>query len=935
MTRPSGGEGDEEGLLGTLSTPPDGEWTEKALHHGARFGLLLLLALSVTLFFPPAPGLEVSRFEVGVVADEDVIASIPFGVPKNRDELEREREAAAAAVPPTFEARPDAVEEMSGQLQRFFRSVEVAAEEEEPDQAVAGLMADLGIPATPGQRGRLRDPATRQLLARVAEQAVQTLLPRGVMDEGLRLDPAQTRILVVEPDGTERYVLRDSVLTNREFLQASSDLLPAAASSEVDELLRLALIRHMTYSLRYDAASTDRDRDAARRAVPTTKANVLQGEAIVRANQQVGESEVERLQAYEEALRAQGRLEETGFGTVPFLASVVLNLLLLGVFGVFLFFFRGDIYGNFRWLILQAALVMAFMGAAGILARNHLPAELLPIAFVALAVAVLWDGRVALVLAAVLTAVVGAQVPFQSVHAWLPLFAGGAAAALSVRAVRRRAQTWIFIALIAAAYLGVLVTLGAVMGRELPRIATAWSFAAGNTVVSAILAMGFLPVFEWFTRITTDQTLLEWADPNRPLLKRLSMEAPGTYAHTINVANLSESAANAIGANGLLCRVGVYYHDVGKMLKPHFFIENQPGGRNPHDKLKPATSASIVREHVTEGIRLAREAKLPQVLIDFIPEHHGTQEISFFYEKAKTEMGEEELDPELFQYPGPRPRSRETAIVMLADTVESATRSMQEPTRERIRELIDMLVDGKIQARQLDEAPLTLRDLGIIKDAFEKVLAGVYHHRIDYPHTRHLTQTGNGGGDRSGGAGGEGAPAAQGALPAPGPLPDPSPGSPVPPDPEAAPGPIAPSTPGAHAGPGDGESLGVRDSLLGSVARAWSRRASDPSTPPRNAEPGARETGTREPGKREPGTQQAGTQETGTRGAPLPEPSLFPPDAFGVEAGEEDGRESASVPRSHSEHAPNRDDRDGRGDGESDGGSDGVEGAPSQGKDRA
>jgi cyclic-di-AMP phosphodiesterase PgpH len=750
VTRPSGAPGDGEGLLGTLSTPPDGDWTEKAFHHGARFGLLLLLALAVTLFFPPSPGLEVSRYEVGMVADEDVIASIPFGVPKNREELEREREAAASAVPPTFEARPEAVEAMTGQLERFFRSVETAVEEEEPDRALAALFGDLGVPATAGHRARLRDPATRQLLSRVAEQAVRTLLPRGVMDEGVRPDPAQTRILLVEADGSERYAPRESVLTNREFLQGAADLLPTTAASEVDELLRLILIRHMTYSLRFDQASTQRDRDAARRAVPTTKANVLQGEAIVRANQQVGETEVERLQAYEEALRAQGRLEEVGFQAVPFLASIVLNLALLGVFGVFLFLFRGDIYGNFRWLLLQSALVLAFMGAAGILARNDLPSELLPIAFVALAVAVLWDGRVALILTAVLAAVVGTQLPFQSVHAWLPHFAGGAAAALSVRVVRRRAQTWIFIALIALAYLAVLATLGAVMGRDPGRIALAWSFAAGNTVVSAILAMGFLPVFEWFARITTDQTLLEWADPNRPLLKRLSMEAPGTYAHTINVANLAESAANAIGANGLLCRVGVYYHDVGKMLKPHFFIENQPGGRNPHDKLKPTTSATIVREHVTEGIRLAKEAKLPQVLVDFIPEHHGTQEISFFLEKARAELGEdEELDPVLFRYPGPRPRSRETAIVMLADTVESATRSMQEPTRERIRELIDMLVDAKIQARQLDEAPLTLRDIGVIKDAFEKVLAGLYHHRIDYPQTRHLTRS-DGGGTPSG-----------------------------------------------------------------------------------------------------------------------------------------------------------------------------------------
>ena len=178
-------------------------------------------------------------------------------------------------------------------------------------------------------------------------------------------------------------------------------------------------------------------------------------------------------------------------------------------------------------------------------------------------------------------------------------------------------------------------------------------------------------------------------------------------------------------------------------MKPQYFIENQPSDRNPHDKLKPATSAAIVREHVAEGIRLAEEARLPDVLIDFIPGHHGTQEISYFYEKAKQELEEEdeELDPEAFSYPGPRPRSKETAIVMLADSVESATKTMKDPTPERVRDLIDSIVESKIQQGQLDEAPVTLQEIGIMKLQFHKVLGGVYHHRIDYPATRHLTDS--------------------------------------------------------------------------------------------------------------------------------------------------------------------------------------------------
>jgi putative nucleotidyltransferase with HDIG domain len=274
--------------------------------------------------------------------------------------------------------------------------------------------------------------------------------------------------------------------------------------------------------------------------------------------------------------------------------------------------------------------------------------------------------------------------------------------------------------------------------RDLADVAQASLISAGNATASALLAVGFLWLFELFTGITTDQTLLEWADPTRPLLKRLSLEAPGTYAHTINVANLAEAAANGIGANGLLCRVGVYYHDVGKMLKPHYFVENQPDSRNPHDKLKPETSAAIVREHVTEGERLAREAKVPPAILDFILQHHGTQRIGFFYEKAREEFGDD-LPEERYAYPGPRPQTRETAIVMLADACESATRAMKDPTPERVRDLIHSIVQAKVEAGQLDEAPLTLRELAGIEEQFAKILGGVIHRRIEYPATKHLT----------------------------------------------------------------------------------------------------------------------------------------------------------------------------------------------------
>jgi putative nucleotidyltransferase with HDIG domain len=734
-----GGRRRRDGILGILSSAPLKRWPDAFIHHGARAGLLVLLAVAVSLFFPPTPGIQVGRYEVGMVASEDVLASIPFEIPKSAQELERERIGAAASVPATFQGVPEAAQGMASNLERFFDAVQAAAQAENADATLDRLLEQQGLSLSPSQRRRLLDGPTRNQVAAAARNAALGILPRGVVDDPARLEALSGRVLIMEADGRERFLPRDSVRTPREFFEGAATYLPSGAPSEVEEVLRLVLIRFFDASLRYDEFSTERERDAARRAVSTIRGTVLQGEAVVRAAQQLGESEVERLRAYEEALRARGRVDDRGLQLLPLLGGIGLNLILLGVFGAFLYLYRGDIYGNFRWVLLQSLLIFTFAGVAGLLARNGLAPELLPVAFVTLTMAVLWDGRIALVMAGCLAVLMGAQVPFQSVHAWLPAFIGGGAAALSVRAVRRRSQTWIFIALIVAAYAGLILTLGLVSGREPGRIFTSVAWATGNAMISAILAMGFLPVFEWFTRITTDQTLLEWADPNRPLLKRLSLEAPGTYAHTINVANLAEAAANAIGANGLLCRVGVYYHDVGKMLKAQFFIENQPGGaRNPHDMLDPVTSAAIVREHVTEGIRLGREAKLPDVLMDFIPEHHGTQEISYFAMKAR-EQGIT-LDPEVFRYPGPRPRSRETAIVMLADSVESATRTLQDATPERLRDLIAKIVDDKIEAGQLDETPLTLGEVGAIRASFEKVLGGVYHHRIEYPQTRHLTQ---------------------------------------------------------------------------------------------------------------------------------------------------------------------------------------------------
>ena len=255
----------------------------------------------------------------------------------------------------------------------------------------------------------------------------------------------------------------------------------------------------------------------------------------------------------------------------------------------------------------------------------------------------------------------------------------------------------------------------------------------GQILTAALVALGAFLVYraDRLQRIPEHLRWLAWADLNKPLLRRLSLEAPGTYAHTMVIANLVEAACNAIGADGLLARVGAYYHDIGKLRKPAHFIENQSRGRNPHDKLKPSTSASIIRNHVREGLELARDNGVPPRIRAFIAEHHGTLPIAFFLEKARERDAGVSMTE--YCYQGPIPQSAETAVLMLADGVEAKVRTLPDPTPTAIGEAVEAIIARRFEEGQLAQAPLTLRQLGIIRDQFVRILSGMHHGRIEYP----------------------------------------------------------------------------------------------------------------------------------------------------------------------------------------------------------
>jgi cyclic-di-AMP phosphodiesterase PgpH len=422
---------------------------------------------------------------------------------------------------------------------------------------------------------------------------------------------------------------------------------------------------------------------------------------------------------------------------------------------------RADAIGRTLWVVVGGAALAILLAMPAVYAGEHLLPNLAPhqlsflvgitlavlvvqrfalvlspsfifVLVVPLLVAVLADETTAL-LWAVWTAVFTALlVPATPLVTLIAALVGAVVAVLAVRLVRSRPA--VFLAgLLGGAAGGVALVVMVLLGGGLSPLATASAFGVflAGGVLAGVVALGLLPLGESAFGFLTDFRLLELSNPSHPLLQRLLLEAPGSYQHSQIIANLVEQAVLAIGGRALLARVGALYHDVGKMRRPQFFVENQFSGENPHDRISPHLSYLIITSHVRDGLELLREYKLPRELEPFVLEHHGTGVLVYFYKRALEDTASiSELN---FRYPGPRPRSKETAVLMLADAVESASRTLSEPSQGSIRALIDRLVEERLQDDQLSQSPLNLHDLEVIANTFERMMTAILHRRITYP----------------------------------------------------------------------------------------------------------------------------------------------------------------------------------------------------------
>ena len=404
----------------------------------------------------------------------------------------------------------------------------------------------------------------------------------------------------------------------------------------------------------------------------------------------------------------------------------------------YLYYRDNPLLSDVRHFAMLIGLIVVALATAWMLCyRTDWRAEIIPMVFFAIIVAIAYRIELSIFLSAIVALILSVNHGY-GLGEFMILTTACSTAALLCGSIRSRTKLvyvgFIVAAVIFPTILGVQYLLGQPMGQELV-VDASW-FAMG-ALVAGIMVTALLPFLEFMFDLQTDISLLELSDANHPLLKELVQRAPGTYNHSINVASIAEAAADSIGANGLLCRVGAYFHDVGKLRKPEYFIENQGGGENKHDDLNPAMSTLVIIAHVKEGAEIGRQHNLPQRIIDLIEQHHGTTLVSYFFDRATKQSEKREDLPEVnevdFRYPGPKPQSLEAAVMMLADAVESASRALREPTPSRIENLVNDIAKKRLDDGQFDECDLSLRQLHTIQQNLIKSLNAMYHARVKYP----------------------------------------------------------------------------------------------------------------------------------------------------------------------------------------------------------
>lgn len=719
--------------------------SEKRLENRNRTILLAATSLILTILILPTQHLVFTTYKPGEIATSDIRATQDYLL-EDRRLTEIKRNEAEASSPYVYTLKSNAADMLIDSFGRGLAILREHAEADDSDSRLrASLMDVLGIELLPAEIRALRmfmdHPALMLEVARVARKqyggwiVADERLFREDLAHGIVVVDEQNGQLVSTGNGEVPVTGIDAARRRREPLN-----LPGRKGDRDVETLSRMIARTITANLVLNRELTEERRKAAAASVRPVLFQIKRGEMIVRLGDRITPEQAFKLEKIAESRHVVNKLV-TAIGIFLLVSTILYfpyrfarknirkfhptnrDILLLSLVAVFTF------------VTLKIGLIICT--AVGGLIPGLVSSDfffLLPFACAPMIVRIIINSEVALVFCAITAPLLGLMFDNSFLVAIYALL-GGVVGAHGVRQCKDRGT--IYTAGLKVSVVNLVMALSfQIQGERFWSVETLYCslFAFLGGMVNAAFVSGLVPLLESLFNYTTDVKLLEFANLNNPILREMLVRAPGTYHHSVLVGTLAEVAAESINANPLLARVAAYYHDIGKISKPQYFVENQQGGENRHDRLTPSMSALILISHVKEGVELAKEHRLGQPIQEIIRQSHGTALIKYFYGKAKEQAPPDQIvDENEFRYPGPKPQTREAGLVMLADAVEAASRTLQEPTGARIQGMVQKIINNIFIDGQLDECELTLKNLHQIAKSFIAVLTGIYHHRIDYP----------------------------------------------------------------------------------------------------------------------------------------------------------------------------------------------------------
>lgn len=704
-----------------------------------KFLLGFVTIILIVIMFPKGESIEFEVSEGAIWLYDDLIAPFSFPIKKSDEVYSKEVNAAKRSVYPVFldesTNKQKSIETLKNYNAYLIKAIDESIETK------STVVTNPTFLSTPSflilqnlrikERNLIRSGNQLKNFFNAAVDALSSIYVTGVLsiDTGTQLRDSialrKGNFDTIEP--INEYLFLD---------QVKKEIAERVERTEFTEEIKTALLEYTTHFLLptivFSSELTDEETTQAQNNVSRYSGIVNENERIIAKHDRITKDIKLKIESYKEA---KGDLIGQGASILQSVGKFFHIGLILSLLVTYLYLFRKKIFYDNQKLLMFVIIILFVSFVTFLINQVKVQAPLQYMIFIPAAsmlLTIMFDSRIGFYSTVIMTLITGALRGNDYTFMTMNLIAGGIAV-YSVRDIKNRSQIFRSFLFILLGYILSIFAFGFERFATVDNMLIESAFAATNALISPVLTYGLLIFFERFFKITTDLTLLELSNFDRPLLKELARKAPGTFNHSMTMGTLAEAAAEKIGANPLLARIGAYYHDVGKTISPQNFVENQLNNQNVHENLTPEESVSMIVQHVNEGIELAKENKLPKEIIDFIPMHHGRMVMSYFYERAKKIYGEEKVKVDDFRYPGPKPNTKETAIVMLADGCESAVRSIENPDPTKVENVIDSIFKSRIDDRQLEDSPVNFRDIKIMKEEFLNILLGQHHRRIKYP----------------------------------------------------------------------------------------------------------------------------------------------------------------------------------------------------------